>query len=212
MKDHIDERRKFASLLTALSDYYRQEISKAVAGLYWEGLKQYDYEAIEKAAWAHTQNPDESGRWFPKIADLRKLLEGSTVDQAAIAWSKVDTAIRTRGTWDDVVFDDALIHRVIADLGGWVWLGTKTEGDKGEWPFVARDFQTRYRHFALRGITDYPAKLTGIANAHNGAQGQPLLPPILLGDTAKAKAVLKGASAAQMLGNQPANPPQLGHE
>jgi hypothetical protein len=107
MKDHIDERRKFASLLTALSDYYRQEISKAVAGLYWEGLKQYDYEAIEKAAWAHTQNPDESGRWFPKIADLRKLLEGSTVDQAAIAWSKVDTAIRTRGTWDDVVFDDA---------------------------------------------------------------------------------------------------------
>lgn len=204
MRDHIDERRRFAGLLTALSDYYKSEISKAVAGLYWEGLKQYDYEAIEQAAWAHTQNPDEAGRWFPKIADLRKMLEGSTVDQAAQAWSKVDAAIRTRGTWDDVAFDDPLIHRVIADMGGWVLLGTKTEGEKGEWPFIARDFQARYRSFKARGgVPDYPKRLTGIANAHNASQGRPLLPAILVGNVEKAKQVIRGGLDTAQIGMQP---------
>lgn len=201
MKDHIDERRRFASLLTALSDYYKSEISKAVAGLYWQGLKQYDYEAIEQAAWTHTQNPDEAGRWFPKIADLRKMLEGSTVDQAAQAWSKVDTAIRSRGTWDDVAFDDPIIHRVIADIGGWVLLGSKNDDD---WPFVARDFQARYRSFKSRGeIPEYPRRLTGLANAQNSAQGQKLLPAILVGNVEKAKQVIQGGIDSVQIGMKP---------
>lgn len=194
MLDTIEERRRFASLLTALSDYYKSEISKAVAGIYWNGLKQYDYEAIEKAAWAHTQLPDEAGRWMPRNSDLIKMIEGSTVDQAAVAWSKVDTAIRVRGTWDDVVFDEAIIHRVIADMGGWVNIGSK---DDKEWPFLAKEFQTRYRSFRMRAETpDYPAKLTGIANAQNQSGGKPLLPPILLGDPDAAKRVLKGGCGA----------------
>lgn len=196
MNDNLDERRKFASLLTALSDYYNTTLSKAVAGIYWEGLRQYDYEAIEKACWAHTQLPDEAGRWMPRNADIIKMIGGSTLDQAALAWSKVDQAIRTRGTWDDVAFDDAIIHRVIADMGGWVVLGSK---DDEAWPFVAKEFQTRYRSFRMRGETpDYPHRLTGMANAANAANGRPLLPPILLGDLEKAKAVLKGGSAGQI--------------
>lgn len=198
MIDNIDERRRFASLLTALSDYYKSEISKAVAALYWEGLRQYDFEAIEQAAWAHTQNPDDAGRWLPRISDLRRIMEGSTQDQAAIAWSKVDTAVRVRGTWDDVVFDDAIIHRVIADMGGWVLVGSK--GDD-EWPFVGKEFQQRYRGFRTRDqMPEYPRQLTGMSNAANRAAGQPQLPPILIGDVDKAKAVLKGALA---IGNGP---------
>lgn len=198
MKDHIDERRKFAALLTALSDYYKSEISKAVAGLYWQGLMQYDYEAVERACWAHTQRPDEAGRWLPKIADLRQILEGSTQDQGALAWSRVDTAVRVRGTWDDLVFDDALIHRVVADMGGWVLLGAKE--DK-EWPFVAKEFQQRYRAYRQRGESpDYPARLTGIANAHNSANSLPLLPPVLVGNPEKAKEVFKRGSGASLLG------------
>lgn len=198
MEDTIEERRRFASLLTALSDYYKSEISKAVAGIYWQGLKQYDYEAIEKACWAHTQLPDEAGRWMPRNSDIIKMIEGSTVDQAALAWSKVDSAIRVRGTWDDVIFDDAIIHRVIADMGGWVQIGTKSED---EWPFVAKEFQTRYRSFRMRGTTpDYPAKLTGQANAHNTANNQPQLPPILIGNPEQAKQVFKRGNGATLIG------------
>jgi hypothetical protein len=198
MDDNIEERRRFAALLTALSDYYKSEISKAVAGIYWQGLRQYDYEAIEKACWAHTQLPDEAGRWMPRNSDIIKMIDGSTVDQAAIAWSKVDSAIRVRGTWDDVVFDDPLIHRVVADMGGWVQIGTK---DDDAWPFVGKEFQTRYRSFRMRGtVPDYPARLTGIANAHNAANNKPMLAPILIGDAEKAKQVFKHGAGATLLG------------
>lgn len=190
MRDHIDERRRFATLLTALSDYYKSEISKAVASLYWEGLKQFDYEAIEKACWAHTQLPDEAGRWMPRIGDIIRMIGGGTDDQAQQAWSKVDSAVRVRGTYDDVVFDDPIIHRVIADMGGWVQIGSK---DDKEWPFVGKEFQTRYRAFRQRGTTpDYPNRLTGMANAHNAAQGQPLLPAVLIGDIEAARRVASG--------------------
>jgi hypothetical protein len=203
MRDNIEERRRFASLLTALADYYKYEVSKAVAGLYWEGLKQYDYEAIEQACWAHTQVPDESGRWFPKITDLRKFLEGSTQDQGALAWSRVDSAIRTRGTWDDVVFDDPIIHRVVADMGGWILLGSK---DDKEWPFIAKEFQQRYRSFRQRGgVPEHPVRLIGMANSYNASNGQPLLAPILIGDADKAKQVLLGSSAPNVLEFKRAN-------
>lgn len=202
MRDTIDERKRFASLLTALADYYDKEISKATAGIYWAGLRQFDYEAIEKAAWAHTQLPDEAGRWFPRVGDLIKLMDGGTDDQAAQAWSKVDTAIRTRGTWDDVAFDDPLIHRVIADMGGWVLIGSK---DDKEWPFVAKEFQARYRAFRQRGETpEYPPRLTGIANAQNAQQGMPRLPAILIGDVEKAKQVIRGGNGAAQIGMRPA--------
>lgn len=193
MDDTLEMRKRFASLITGLSDYYKSEISKAMLGIYWQGLKQFSYEAIEKACWAHTQLPDEAGRWMPRNSDIIKMMEGSTVDQGALAWSRVDNAIRTRGTWDDVVFDDAVIHRVVADMGGWVLLGSK---DDKEWPFVAKEFQQRYRSFKQQGsIPEHPERLIGMANAHNKANGQPLLPPILIGDKEKAKAVLLGMAA-----------------
>lgn len=189
MDDSIETKKKFANLLTHMSDYYKEEVSKAKLRIYWEGLKQYSIGAIEKACWAHTQNPDEAGRWMPRNSDIIKLLDGSTVDQASIAWTKVDTAVRTRGSWDDLVFDDPIIHRVVADMGGWVLICSK---DDKEYPFVGKEFQQRYRAYRQQStLPDYPARLTGIANAHNGAQGQPSLPPILVGDPERAKLVLK---------------------
>lgn len=204
MDDTLEEKRRFASLITGMSDYYKSEVSRVVLGIYWEGLRQYSFEAIEKACWAHTQLPDEAGRWMPRNSDIIKMIEGNTVDQAAQAWSKVDTAVRTRGIYDDLIFDDAIIHRVVADMGGWVALCSKS-GD--EWPFVGKEFQTRYRAFRVRGeaVKDYPAKLTGHANAVNGAAGQMQLPPILIGDTEKAKQVFKRGQGATLIGMKSVN-------
>lgn len=203
MHDHIDERRRFASLLTALSDYYKSEVSKAVAGLYWEGLRQFDYEVIEKACWAHTQLPDEAGRWMPRIGDIIRMIDGRTEDQAQLAWSKIDKAMRQVGTWDDVVFDDAIIHRVIADMGGWVPLGAK---DENEWPFVAKEFQGRYRAYRQRGMTpEYPPLLAGISSVHNKQEGfSNPFPPILIGDERKANEVMSGGKTIPVIGMKPA--------
>jgi hypothetical protein len=191
MLDNIEEKQRFATLMLGLSDYYKQELSKTAIKLYWEGLKQYDYEAIEKAAWAHTQSPDEAGRWMPKISDLAKVLQGRTVDQASSAWSKVDKAVRQVGTYADVAFDDAVIHRVIQDMGGWIRFGEKTDD---EWPFVANEFMNRYRGFKMRDeVPEYPGKLIGIAGAQNASEGIKFNPGVrLIGDAQKAVMVIQG--------------------
>lgn len=200
MAETLEQKKQFATLFTGLSDYYNHEMSRAKLGIYWQGLRQYSYEAIEKACWAHTQLPDEAGRWMPKNADIIKMIEGGTDDRAQVAWSKVDQAVRVRGTWDDVIFDDATIHRVLADMGGWILVGSK---DDKEWPFVAKEFQQRYRAYAQRGgATEYPAQLTGQANAHNRAQGMPLLPAVLYGDPEKAKLVYRRGSGVTLVGMQ----------
>lgn len=188
---------EFAKTLLAVSDYYGKELSENVTDLYWNGLREYDLQAVKKALWAHVRNPD-TGQFMPKIADVAKVLQGRTDDQAALAWSKVNQAVRRVGTYQCVVFDDPIIHRVISDMGGWVLIGSK---DDKEWPFIAREFETRYRGYRMRDETpEYPPVLVGMANAHNGQQGFRLNPPILIGDEVKATLVLKGGTTAPLLG------------
>jgi hypothetical protein len=190
------DRQRFATLLSGIADYYGKEVSNAAITLYWRGLEQYDIADVESALWAHTQNPD-AGQYLPKIADITRLLSGGARDQAAIAWSKVDNAVRTLGTYGDVVFDDALIHRVIGELGGWIWLGKQVEN---EWPFIAQRFEALYRSYCKRTeLPPYPPLLTGLANAHNKMDGHQVLPPLLIGDPAKAEQVYRGGSATPFL-------------
>jgi len=188
MLDNIEEKRRFAQIMTMLADYYDKEVSKAKATMYWEGLKQYDLEAVEKAFKMHAASPDENSRWFPKIADLLKYIEGNTEDKAQLAWSKVDKAIRQVGTYTDVVFDDPIIHAVIVDMGGWYLLGEK---DDEAWPFVAKEFVTRYRGYKQKTQQpEYPARLVGLANTYNASHGLPIAEPRLIGDVQKCKIIL----------------------
>lgn len=187
----------FASLMSALADYYARNLSDAVIGMYWQGLERYDIEAVREALNRHMQNPD-SGQFMPKIADISRMLAGTTQDAALVAWAKVDQAVRRVGGYADVVFDDALIHRVLHDMGGWMALGTKTED---EWPFVAKEFENRYRGFRMRSERpDYPTVLIGIAGAHNRKGGHAVQAPILVGDQARAMAVMRGGSDKPMIG------------
>lgn len=194
--DKQTDYKRFLTVLTGIADYYGKELSEGVITLYWQGLLQYDIAAVEKALWEHTQNPD-NGQFMPKIADVTRNLQGRTVDQASIAWSKVDSAVRRVGTYSDVVFDDAIIHRVIADMGGWIKFGTIEEK---EWPFSSNEFKTRYQGYKMRGeIPEYQPVLTGIANAHNGKEGFRSQPPMLIGNEARAKQVMLAGTNEQLI-------------
>lgn len=185
------DKRNFLELMTAVCEYYGREASTGVIKIYWEGLKQYDLEAVSNAMWNHAKNPD-TGQFMPKIADISRGLQGRTVDQGSIAWSKVDRAVRSVGTYVDVVFDDPIIHRVIQDMGGWIKLGQLGED---EWPFVEKRFVTAYQGYRMRADKpDYPEILIGMANAQNQTSGQPIQPPRLLGDQEKAKQILLSGS------------------
>jgi hypothetical protein len=187
----------FSKTLLAVADYYGKELSENVVDLYWNGLRDYDLGAVQRALWAHVRNPD-TGQWMPKIADVAKVVQGRTDDQAAVAWSKVDQAVRRVGTYQCVVFDDPIIHRVVIDMGGWVYIGGK---DESEWPFVAKEFQNRYRGYRMRDETpEYPPVLIGMANAHNSKAGFRENPPILIGDERKAALVRLGGTTTPLLG------------
>lgn len=192
-----EDRRQFHAMMIALAEYYGRELSDGVTDMYWNGLEQHDLDAVRTAFNRHTSSPD-SGQFFPKIADVVKMLAGSTQDTALRAWAKVDRAVRHAGTYSDVAFDDALIHRVINDMGGWIALGAKTET---EWPFTAREFENRYRGYKSRGETpEYPPVLTGIANMHNRKGGYRLDPVKLIGNTESASAVMLSGTEAPLIG------------
>lgn len=193
---------EFSEMLQAVAEYCGKSLSAGVIAIYWQGLKDLDLAAVRHALNAHVQNPD-TGQFMPKIADIRRMLGGTTQDSALRAWAKVDRAVRCVGTYASVAFDDPLIHRVLHDMGGWVGLGTKTED---EWPFVAREFENRYRGYAMRNERpDYPKVLVGIADADNARRGFTTDPPQLIGDADKAMAVMSGGTDKPLIGFQSAS-------
>lgn len=187
---------EFCAMMQVVANYYGRALSADMLSLYWHGLRDLELEEVRHALNMCVQSPD-TGQYMPKIADIRRMLSGTSEDVAMVAWSKVDWAMRHVGTYADVVFPDPLIHRVVHDMGGWIYLGTKSDED---WPFVAREFSMRYRAYRSRGeIPEYPRVLTGIANSYNASHGFPLEQPRMIGDQDKCAAVMSGGSN-QVLG------------
>jgi len=173
----------FKVLLESVTQLYGKLLSSDAIVLWWGALKHYDLPAVREGLSRHIQNPD-TGQFMPKPADVVRLIGGTTQDSALQAWAKVDKAARGLGPYVSVVFDDPIIHAVLADMGGWTILGNKTEH---EWPFVAREFENRYRSYRTLGrIEHYPPVLTGIADLQNESNGLPVSEPVLIGDKEQA--------------------------
>ena len=111
---HFDE---FSEILDLVAEQYNKTLSADLKMLYWQGLCEYEFDAVKQALTRHLRNTD-SGIFMPKIADIIKMMQGSSLNSALVAWSKVDKSVRFKGAYADVVFDDPLIHRVIDDMGG----------------------------------------------------------------------------------------------
>lgn len=200
----IEDFDKFQQGITGVYAFYDKEINDFALDLWWNSLKHFDLDAVIQAFGRHVVNT-ESGKWLPKPADIIRMLQGSTQDTALAAWAKVDKAVRLKGPYVDVVFDDPLIHRVLHDMGGWIQLGEKNDD---EWPFVAKEFENRYRGFRERNdAPEYPAVLVGIANAYNSSKGLEMQPCILIGDKTKCEKVMSnGGSGALLEFNQVSKP------
>lgn len=195
MKD--SDKAQFFTLIGGVYAFYRQDMSEFAGSVWWQAMQPYEFAAVADALNRHCVNPD-TGQFMPKPADVVKMLQGSTQDSAMVAWSKVDKGVRQVGTYSSVVFDDPIIHRVIHDMGGWVALGSK---DENEWPFVAKEFQTRYRGYRVRNeIPEYPKQLIGIAESHNSREGHQSQPPVLIGSGEAAKRVLQGGTDKVLVG------------
>lgn len=195
----LGDRKRFIACLTACAEVYGKPLSDAVLGIWWDALRAYEIDAVQEAIGRHLRNPD-NGQFMPKPADIIRMLAGTSVDSAMVAWAKVDKAIRHVGPYASVTFDDPLIQRVLQDMGGWVQLGAKTDD---EWPFIGNEFRTRYQGYKQRAeIPEYPPVLIGIAEADNVRRGLEHTDRVLIGDATKAAQVAAGGTARPAIGMQ----------
>lgn len=187
----------FCDLLSLVAEQYQKPVSEGAMMLYFQGLIDYEFDAVKQALFRHIRNPD-NGQFMPKIADIVRMMQGSTKDSAMVAWTKVDWAVRCVGTQVSVAFDDEIIHAVIDDMGGWAVFGRKTNDD---WPFVQRDFESRYRSYKqMNEAVNHSPVLVGLYDSVNLPNGFKKQTPVLLGNTEKAKQVmLTGTSQPKML-------------
>lgn len=191
---------QFIEVMNSICDVYgKNHLSEMAAAIWWKAFENHSLQEVQAGLTAHVTNPD-SGQYMPKPADVIKSLGGTTADQSAIAWSKVDRAVRTVGGYQDVSFDDAVIHAVITDMGGWIALCSKNDT---EWPFIQREFENRYRGFiARKGAFDYPPMLIGTATAINNMTRHEWRPelqnfvvnPVLIGNPKHAQKVISGGT------------------
>lgn len=187
------DRQNFTALLNGIlvEIYQRAPLSAEALSVWFNTLKAYDFAAVREALARHMTSP-EGGQFAPKPADVIRHLDGSSQARAQQAWAKVMHAVGRVGQYQSVVFDDPVIHRVIADMGGWPALCC-TDAEK-ELPFRAREFEQRYAGYLLRALGAYPRCLPGLAEVHNSAHNHKVAQPILIGDTEAAKRVLAAGS------------------
>lgn len=189
------ERGDFAQLVTDVLAYYRQDASRFVLDLWWNACKTFDFEQIQKAMQRHATDP-EHGQFAPKVADLVRILSGTTTDRAALAWGKVLEAMSAVGAYTDVVFDDPAIHAAAEDMGGWPKM---CRTDLKELGLLQHRFMQSYRAYTERGQFDYPRRLGGDRSPDSEYEkaGLSLPRPALIGDPERAKMVYQRGGAGK---------------
>ena len=132
-------------------------------------------------------------------ADIVKAIDGGGADASQIAWATLLKTLSQVGTYESVVFDDALVHAVVDTMGGWMRLGELTDDDL---KIMSHQFFKTYQGLRNKagGITGaYPAVLIGIIEAYARGGGHKIAPPKLIGDATKALAVIANGNYAHTL-------------
>ncbi len=185
MQQH--ERAEFGQLVTDVLAYYRQDASRFVLDLWWNACRPFDFQQVQKAMQRHATDP-EHGQFAPKVADLVRILAGTTTDRASLAWGKVLEAMSAVGAYTDVVFDDPAIHAAAEDMGGWPKMCRTETKELGH---LQHRFMQSYRAYTERGQFDFPKRLGGDRSPDSEYEkaGLKLPRPALIGNPERAKQV-----------------------
>lgn len=185
-------------MLMAVCELYGKKMSTPLLSLYWSALERFNFDDIRRAITYHVNNPDV-GQFMPKPADIIRYLEGDSHTLALQAWSKVESAIQKIGSYASIVFDDAIIHVVIIEMGGWSKLcGTSSS----EMPFRANEFMKRYQSYHHKKLEFYPRYLPGAFEHVNRVNGyiDEIKCPVLVGDEKLALNIFSTGSYGSPIG------------
>lgn len=181
--------REFSAMLTDALAFYGKDVSSFALSVWWQACSRYSLEQVSKALTAHALNADR-GQFAPKPADIVRALEGTHTDKALLAWGKALDAAGRVGAYQDVVFDDAAIHAVIEDIGGWPKF---CRAETSELSYLQHRFCESYRAYVGRGAYPYPRVLAGDRSPDHvyTSRGLPPPKPMVVGDVVAARLVYR---------------------
>ena len=121
---------KFVELLAAAAAVYNTKpISKQGIEMYWRLMARFTVEQLQAAMMRHM----ETSEFFPKPAELIRIIEGTAEDQSLDAWLSVMRAIKKLGSNGSPQFHDEIIPIAIEALGGWQTICRHPEKDTHFW-------------------------------------------------------------------------------
>lgn len=178
-----DDKIEFARLLMGVGELYGKEVSKDLKRMLFNALSDLSIEQVGAAMSAHINDPD-CGQFFPKPADIRRRLVGTTKqqeaaieDRAAIAWSCIERDIRRVGSYGSLKLEDKQALATVKAMGGWQSI-CQTEENKMEWR--RKEFIRMYEAFERTPLEALPASLPGrIELSEHKAQGAKAIGSIL---------------------------------
>lgn len=189
---------RFTELLVGIGETYGVSLTPVMIDIYWHVLRSYRFEDIKKATFLHLGNPD-TGKYLPKPADIIMEIEGGS-QRSLLAWTKVLTASQKFGIYSSVAFDDALIHAVIEDMGGWRMI---CRIDINQLVFVGKEFQNRYKAYVIKKPPRHPKYFVGILDGQSSSSSGDVHKQLtLIGDRTKAMQVVATGSRALVFDNK----------
>jgi hypothetical protein len=136
------------------------------------------------------------------VALIRERMAGDPKANAILAVAKIEEAMRKAGPYKSVVFDDPVIHMIVASEGGWPRICQADVDD--EWKYLKKEIEARYEAFNRIGfgMADVPPRLPGLHEAGNSEAGHIATAQIVhIGDPRRiaewqGKALASGGSSA----------------
>ena len=111
-----DELRAFTVILLAMGETYETPVSSVRAEMFCRAVEDLPFAAVKAAAAAHLRH----GKFFPRPAELRELVEGTTDDKAELAWQWVPKEVRRVGYLGTPSYPDEATKRAAEGLfGSW---------------------------------------------------------------------------------------------
>lgn len=160
-----EDRHKFVSLIEILAESFGREPSEAMVTGFWIGLQDMPLSDVN----AGVRSALKSCETMPRPAHIRRLAGSAELGsdhQATLAWQAVREALARHGTYASVEFDDPIINATIRNMGGWVELGRKPEGDFDIW--TRKEFERIYQTISRAGASaDDTSHLPGISEKEN---------------------------------------------
>lgn len=196
---------RFDALFQGVAECYGQTLSAQGIALRFKLLERFDFAEVQNAALSVMATRKYTS--MPTPADfLEHISGGSAEDKAEIEAGKVLDAIGRHGGYASVVFDDAATQAVIVQAyGGWPKLCADCGVEESE-NWFRKNFTKTWAAYARQGVkqSGHLPGLFEISNCSNGHFNH-VEPPKLVGDPAKARAVLEAGKSALMLSDGPEN-------